>query len=78
MNDIPEWATAKQSGRGRPGKYKLKEMALYEVKSFSPEMHGGQTVDIFRRYLYQQGRWHGMEFKARQLEDGTIEVCRIK
>ncbi len=76
MNMLPEWA-ANESKRGRTEKYPLGTMDLYAVHTVpAAEVPGNGLISI-KVLLNNRGRILGRKFVCRQLEDGTVEICRV-
>jgi hypothetical protein len=68
----PDWAVAKA---GRPLKYPLRTMELYEV--FTIQAEGAPQEYSLKNMLYARGKDFGRKFVYRKLEDGSFEVCRM-
>lgn len=79
MTTIPDWAlkAANRSGAGRKNKYPFRTMELHEVFSLPADELPPTGYNTFKNMLYARGKLLGRKFVSRQLEDGTVEVCRV-
>lgn len=77
---FPDWVDESrlQEKPGRPEKYPLSKMAVGEVIKFSEEYILPLDYKRFRKKVMDRGSVLKKKFFSRQLEDGTIEVCRVK
>lgn len=83
MTQIPGWAAekARRKRPGRPWRYPFVEMQLYQVIQIPPSKLHVATFEEFEAYLKkanERGRMGSKKFVCRQIEDGTVEVCRVK
>lgn len=69
----PDWAASKV---GRPSKYPLRTMELYEV--FVIPADGAPQEYSLKNMLYARGKDFDRKFVYRKLADGSFEVCRMK
>lgn len=76
--ELPEWAKEEATKTGPRPKYPLRTMGLGEVFAIPSDRAKSVKYHNFKIYLHNRGRMLDRKFMSRQLEDGTIEVCRVK
>lgn len=79
-SELPSWIEEEEKKHrpGRKEKYPLRRMKVAEVISMPGDYILPLTYPNFRRFLSNRGSVLKKKFVSRQLEDGTIEVCRVK